>query len=67
MAIERQPQLTRNEQPERDPVLQALLTAPIDDEPLTPEDEDALAEAYDELRRGEGVPEAEVRRRLGLP
>ncbi len=52
--------------PEDDPILQALAAAPADDEPLTPEDEAALAEAYEALRRGDVVAGAEVRRRLGL-
>ncbi|HZS02937.1 MAG TPA: hypothetical protein VFE37_29780 [Chloroflexota bacterium] len=44
----------------------ALREAPWDDEPLTPEEEAALAEAYDAIRRGEFVTHEELRRDLGL-
>jgi hypothetical protein len=47
---------------ERDPVLHAFLTAPLDDEPTTPEDLAAIAEAETEMARGEVVPWAEVKR-----
>lgn len=52
--------------PEDDPLLQVLAAAPADVEPLTPEDEAALAEAYEALERGDVIAGAEVRRRLGL-
>jgi hypothetical protein len=38
----------------RDPFLQALMDAPIDDEPTTPEEDAGAVEARQELRRGEG-------------
>ncbi|MCC6627403.1 MAG: hypothetical protein IT340_08390 [Chloroflexi bacterium] len=66
MAKRRRIETTQRPEAAPDSVLRALLDAPNDDEPLTPVDEEALSEAYDELRRGLGVPEAEVRRRLGL-
>ena len=50
----------------RDPVLRALLAAPVDDEPLTPEDEAALVAAYEDIRAGRVMTTAELRRRLGL-
>lgn len=44
-----------------DPVIAAFRDAPPDDEPLTPEEEAALAESRAEYRRGEGVPLDEIR------
>ena len=38
-----------------DPVLRALVNAPVDDEPLTDEDLEALAEARAERERGETI------------
>ena len=43
-----------------------LDTAPLDDEPTTPEEEEAVAEAREALRRGETVS-AEEAKRLLLP
>jgi len=48
----------------RDPVLRAFLEAPLDDEPLTPEDEAAIREGREELARGEGIPLEELVERL---
>lgn len=45
----------------RDPFIQALMDAPIDDEPTTPEEDAGAAEAREELRRGEGRPLNEMR------
>jgi len=47
-----------------DPVLRAFLDAPKDDEPLSPEDEAAVAEAEEELRQNAGAPWVQVRRSL---
>jgi hypothetical protein len=44
-----------------------LLTAPIDDEPLSSDDEAALAEAQAEIAAGRTVPHDEARRRLLPP
>ena len=49
-----------------DPVLRSLELAPIDDEPPTPGDEAALAEARADLARGNVHTLEEVRRQLGL-
>jgi hypothetical protein len=50
-----------------DPVAAALRDAPIDDEPETEEERQAVAEAHDWLKRnGKGIPHAEAMRRLGL-
>jgi hypothetical protein len=50
----------------RDPVMQKLVETPYDDEPLTEEDEAALAEAWEAIARGEVYTHEEVRRELGL-
>ena len=39
-----------------DPVSRAIANAPVDDEPLTAEDEQALAEAEDWLKHNQGIP-----------
>ena len=49
-----------------DPVMRALLTAPIDDEPESEEERAAVAEAKAELARGEFLTHEEVKRRHGL-
>ena len=49
-----------------DPVLRALLEAPLDDEPETEEERRAVQEAREELARGEVRTLEEVRRELGL-
>ncbi len=48
-----------------DPVLAAVLAAPIDDEPVTEEEERGVAEAREEYRRGEAVPLDEIRHEFG--
>jgi hypothetical protein len=67
MAIDRKKHPGTPGEAERDPVLHALMNAPIDDEPVTPDEEDDLAEAYDDLQAGRLLSTAELRRRLGLP
>lgn len=54
----------RQRQDRHDPVRDALLNAPEDDEPLTPEDVAAIQEGLDAIERGETVSHHEVRRRL---
>ena len=49
-----------------DPVAQALAQAPEDDEPVSEEEEAAVAEARAELDRGEFIPHEEVKRRWGI-
>jgi hypothetical protein len=51
---------------DHDPVAVSLAPAPIDDEPLTPEDEAALAEAEADVARGDLLSTDELRRELGL-
>lgn len=45
-----------------DPMLAAFLAAALDDEPVTEEEERAVAESREEYRRGEAVPLDQVRR-----
>jgi len=47
-----------------EPLLRALADAPIDDEPVTPEEEAALAEARDQVQRGEVVTWDDLKRQL---
>lgn len=49
-----------------DPVLYAYITAPEDDEPESPGEAQAVAEAYDAIERGDVVTDDEIRRELGL-
>lgn len=44
--------IKRIEELTHDPVYQAFMTAPLDDEPLTPEEEAAIAEAYADIEAG---------------
>lgn len=48
----------------QDPLLHSLLSAPLDDEPLTEEDRAALDEARDDVVAGRLVSHDEARRRL---
>jgi hypothetical protein len=49
-----------------DPVSRAIASAPVDDEPVTAADEQALAEAQDWLKHNEGIPHERVLAELGL-
>lgn len=49
-----------------DPITAALAKAPLDDEPVTPEDVDAIAEGERDVKDGRVVTAAELRVRLGL-
>ena len=49
-----------------DPPLYTRETAPIDDEPLTAEDLEAIEEAERDIAAGNGIPHEEVMRRRGL-
>lgn len=49
-----------------DPLLRVLETAPEDDEPLTEEDKEAIAEAEEDIRLGRVTPWEDVKRDLGL-
>ena len=52
--------------PLADPVTSALARAPLDDEPVTPEDAEAIAEGEGDVRGGRVISAAELRVRLGL-
>jgi hypothetical protein len=47
-----------------DPVLAAFRDAPLDDEPVTPEEEAAVQEAREEIARGETISLEEFRAEL---
>jgi len=49
-----------------DPVSRALANAPIDDEPVTEEEERAVAEAREWLKHNPGIPFEQVVAELGL-
>jgi len=49
-----------------DPVSRAIANAPIDDEPVTPEEEKAIAEAREWLKHNPGIPFEEVLAEFGL-
>jgi hypothetical protein len=56
--------LERAERGPTDPMTEVLDDAPLDDEPLTPEEEQGVREAKAEIARGEAVPLEEARREL---
>ena len=49
-----------------DPVSRALANAPIDDEPMTEEEERAVAEAREWLKHNPGIPFEQVVAELGF-
>jgi|SRR5208282_4367073 len=49
-----------------DPFARALANAPIDDEPVTAEEEKALAEAREWLKHNKGIPHKEILAELGI-
>lgn len=49
-----------------DPMLHALASAPIDDEPTSPEEDTSAADALASYRRGEAISSEEMRRELDL-
>lgn len=49
-----------------DPVSLALANAPVEDEEISEEEERAVAEARESLRRGEGIPFEQVVAELGF-
>jgi hypothetical protein len=49
-----------------DPVSRAIATAPVDDETLAPEEEKALAESEEWLKRHEPIPHEQVLAELGI-
>jgi hypothetical protein len=49
-----------------DPMLHALASAPIDDEPSSPKEDASAVDALASYRRGEAISSEEMRRELGL-
>jgi hypothetical protein len=49
-----------------DPVARSIAIAPIDDEPLTSEDEKALADADEWLKHNQPIPHEQVLADLGI-
>ena len=49
-----------------DPVKRAIENAPIDDEPLTPEEERALEESREWFKHNRGIPHEQVLAELGI-
>lgn len=49
-----------------DPLLKKLMDAPVDDEAVTEEEEALVAEAREELARGETIALEEIKREFGL-
>lgn len=49
-----------------DPVARAIANAPVDDEPVTPEEEKAIAESREWLKHNQGIPHEEVLAELGI-
>jgi hypothetical protein len=49
-----------------DPVSRAIANAPIDDEPLSAEDEKALEAAQEWSKQNKGIPHGQVLSELGI-
>jgi len=49
-----------------DPVARAIASAPVDDEPLTAEEEKALEEAREWMKHNAGIPHEQVLAEMGL-
>lgn len=49
-----------------DPILKDLAHIPYDDEPTTPEEDASCKEAWEEHKRGEGIPLEDLERELDL-
>ena len=49
-----------------DPLARSLACAPVDAEPVSPEEAAALDEAHASIARGEGIPHQEILREFGL-
>jgi hypothetical protein len=49
-----------------DPVSRAIANAPVDEEPLTEEEEKALDEAREWVRHNQGIPHEEVLAEIGI-
>ncbi|PYU01263.1 MAG: hypothetical protein DMG38_04400 [Acidobacteria bacterium] len=49
-----------------DPVSRAIANAPIDDEPITPEEANALDQAREWFKHNQGIPHEQVLAELGI-
>jgi hypothetical protein len=49
-----------------DPVARAIANAPVDDEPVSAEEEKALAESREWLKHNEAIPHEQVLAELGI-
>lgn len=49
-----------------DPVARAIANAPLDDEPLRPEEDSAVRESREWLKHNKALPNEEVMRELGI-
>ncbi|HEX8814436.1 MAG TPA: hypothetical protein VF753_02955 [Terriglobales bacterium] len=49
-----------------DPVSRAIASAPVDDEPLTAEEEKALDESLEWLKHNKGIPHEQVLAEFGI-
>jgi hypothetical protein len=49
-----------------DPVARAIANAPMDDEPVTLEEEKAIAESREWLKHNQGIPHEQVLAELGI-
>ena len=49
-----------------DPFIRKLMNAPIDDEPVTPEEEEAVGEAWEAVKAGDVYTLEEVEKDVGL-
>jgi hypothetical protein len=65
-AAKRYLQFLLSQKDEGDPLLSALMDAPEDDEPLTPEELEAIEEGRRDIARGDTQPWDEVKKELGL-
>ncbi len=50
-----------------DPVSRSLAAAPVEQEPTSPEEADALDQARASLDRGQGISHEDILREFGLP
>jgi hypothetical protein len=49
-----------------DPVAQSIAKAPVDDEPISAEEDQALQEAREWMKHNEGIPHEQVLAELGI-
>jgi hypothetical protein len=56
----------RAPEPILDPVSRAIANAPIDDEPVTPEEEAAVEESREWLKHNKGIPHEQILAEFGI-